>query len=49
MNPAVIGREVGEVLRLHHDLGFVVSRIQHKGASDIVRDDTRLERGDIVA
>jgi putative transport protein len=49
MNPAVIGREVQEVLRPHHDLGFVVSRIQHNGASDIVRDDTRLERGDIVA
>jgi putative transport protein len=49
MNPAVIGRTVQEVLRPHHDLGFVVSRIQHNGASDIVRDDTRLERGDIVA
>ena len=49
MNPAVIGRTVQEVLRPHHDPGFVVSRIQHQGASDIVRGNTRLERGDIVA
>ncbi len=48
MNPAVIGRTVEEVLRLHHDPGFVVSRIQHGGASDIARGDTRLERRDIV-
>ncbi|HXP45914.1 MAG TPA: TrkA C-terminal domain-containing protein, partial [Terriglobales bacterium] len=48
MNPAVIGRTVEEVLRLHRDPGFVVSRIQHGGASEIVRGDTRLERRDIV-
>jgi len=48
INPAVIGRTVGEVLRPHRDPGFVVSRIQHGDASDIVRGDTRLERGDIV-
>jgi len=48
MNPAVIGRTVEEVLRLHHDPGFVVSRIQHGGASEIVRGDTRLEQRDIV-
>ncbi|HXP45970.1 MAG TPA: TrkA C-terminal domain-containing protein, partial [Terriglobales bacterium] len=48
MNPAVIGRTMEEVLRLHHDPGFVVSRIQHGGASEIVRGDTRLERRDIV-
>ncbi len=48
MNPAVIGRTVEEVLRPHRDPGFVVSRIQHGAASDIVRGDTRLEQGDIV-
>jgi len=48
MNPAVIGRTVEEVLRPHRDPGFVVSRIQHGAASDIVRGDTRLDRGDIV-
>jgi len=48
MNPAVIGRTVEEVLRPHRDPGFVVSRIQHGEASDIVRGDTRLAQGDIV-
>ncbi|MGA9207199.1 MAG: aspartate:alanine exchanger family transporter [Terriglobales bacterium] len=48
MNPAVIGRTVEEVLRLHPDPGFVVSRIQHGDASEIVRGDTRLEQRDIV-
>jgi putative transport protein len=48
MNPAVIGRTIDEIMRLHHDPGFVVSRIQHGEESDIVRGDTRLEQGDIV-
>jgi len=48
MNPAVIGRTVEEILRPHHDPGFVVSRIQHGEASDIARGETRLQRGDIV-
>jgi putative transport protein len=48
MNPAVIGRTVEEVLRPHHDPGFVVSRIRHGDASEIVRGDTRLEQRDIV-
>jgi len=48
MNPAVIGRTVEEVLRPHHDPGFVVSRIRHGDASDIARGDTRLAWGDIV-
>jgi putative transport protein len=48
LNPAVIDRTVEEVLRPHHDPGFVVSRIQHAGSSDIARSDTRLQRGDIV-
>jgi len=48
MNPAVIGHTVEEVLRPHRDPGFIVSRIQQGNASDIVRGDTRLARGDIV-
>jgi putative transport protein len=48
MNPAVIGRTVDEVLRPHRDPGFVISRIQHGGTSEVVRGDTRLEQHDIV-
>jgi putative transport protein len=48
MNPAVVGRTVAEVLRPHRDRGFVVSRIQHNGRTEIARADTRLQQGDIV-
>ncbi|MGA2324704.1 MAG: TrkA C-terminal domain-containing protein [Bryobacteraceae bacterium] len=48
-NPAVAGRSIGEVLRVHKDYGFVVSRIQHEGKIDIATSDTRLEFGDVVA
>ena len=48
INPAVIDRTVEEVLQLHRDPGFVISRIQHGQSSDIVRRDTLLQRGDIV-
>jgi putative transport protein len=48
MNPAVFDRTVDEILRPHHDPGFVISRIQHGQSSDIARGETRLQRGDIV-
>jgi putative transport protein len=47
-NPGIVGATVGEVLRLHRDAGFVVSRIQHEGRTGIVKPDTPLEEGDIV-
>ncbi len=48
-NPGVIGERVEDVLSLHKDLGFVISRIQQSGHTTIVKSDTRLELGDIVA
>jgi putative transport protein len=48
-NPGVIGRTLADVLRLHKEVGFVISRIQHEGRTDIARSDTRLAEGDIVA
>ncbi len=48
-NPGVIGRSVGEVLRLHKDLGFVISRLQHAGSTDLAMSGTVLSEGDIVA
>ncbi len=48
-NPGVTGRTIGEVLGLHKELGFVISRIQKRGVTDIARSDTVLEAGDIVA
>ena len=48
-NPGVVGRTVGEVLRVHKDPGFVISRIRHAGRTDIASSDTRLAEGDILA
>ncbi|OPZ71205.1 MAG: Aspartate/alanine antiporter [bacterium ADurb.Bin478] len=48
-NPGVAGRSVAEVLRLHKDYGFVISRIRHDGRTQIARADTCLALGDVVA
>ena len=47
-NPGVIGRTVSEVLSLHKEVGFVVSRIRHGGRTDLARSATPLSEGDIV-
>ena len=48
-NPGVAGQNLADVLRLHKDLGFVVSRVQHKGETALASAATRLELGDVVA
>lgn len=48
-NPGIASRTIGDVLRVHRDYGFVVTRFQHDGQVDIATSDTRLEFGDIVA
>ncbi|MBI4874046.1 MAG: transporter [Acidobacteria bacterium] len=48
-NPGVIGRSVGDVLRLHKDLGFVIGRIRHAGEIDLAKSGTTLAAGDVVA
>jgi putative transport protein len=47
-NPGVVGRTLGDVMRVHKDVGFVVSRIRHEGRTDIAASGTRLAEGDIV-
>jgi putative transport protein len=48
-NPGVIGRTIAEVLRVHKEYGFVISRIQKQDQTDIATSGTVLESGDIVA
>ncbi len=48
-NPGVTGRSLADVLRLHKEVGFVISRIRHNGRTDIAKSDTMLHEGDIVA
>jgi putative transport protein len=47
-NPGVTGRGIGDILRLHSPLGFIVSRVQHEGKTSIATPDTELSLGDIV-
>ncbi len=47
-NPGVIGATAGDLLRLHRDAGFVISRIRHRGKTEIVTQETRLAHGDVV-
>ncbi len=47
-NPAVIGKRVGDVLKLIGDAGFVLSRIQKENATDVVISDTILGDGDLI-
>jgi putative transport protein len=48
-NPGVTGQNLADVLRLHKDLGFVISRIQHAGSTALAESGTHLALGDIVA
>ena len=48
-NPGVLGQRVEEILRVHAELGFVISRIRHDGRTGLVTSDTVLNEGDIVA
>ena len=48
-NPGIARRTVADVLSLHRNPGFVVSRLQHEGRVDLVQPDTVLALGDVVA
>jgi putative transport protein len=47
-NPGVAGQTLAEVLRLHKDLGFVVSRIRHGADTGLATAESKLVLGDIV-
>jgi putative transport protein len=48
-NPGIVGQTLADILRVHHDLGFVISRVQRAGETSLATSDTRLEPGDVVA
>ncbi|HVX67302.1 MAG TPA: TrkA C-terminal domain-containing protein, partial [Bryobacteraceae bacterium] len=47
-NPGIAGHKIGEVLRLHPALGFVVSRVRRQGRTSIATPEAELALGDIV-
>ena len=48
-NPGVIGQKVEEVLRVHGEVGFVVSRIRRGDNTGLVTSETVLADRDVVA
>ena len=48
-NPRVADQPLADVLRLHKDLGFLISRIRHKGETTLATAESSLALGDIVA
>ena len=48
-NPGVAGQKLAEVLQLHKEVGFVVSRIRHGERTSLATSESRLELGDVVA
>jgi putative transport protein len=48
-NPGVCGQNLADVLRIHKELGFVISRIQHGQATCLATATSQLVLGDIVA
>jgi putative transport protein len=47
-NPGVFGRAIGDVMHLHKEPRFVISRVQQGGQTQLVRPDLRLGQGDLV-
>jgi len=48
-NGGVAGLTVGELMQMHKDAGFVISRIQHAGRVDLAQPETVLAAGDVIA
>ena len=47
-NPGIYGQALGDILQLHRDPGFVISRVRQMGETQLAHHDIRLNEGDIV-
>lgn len=47
-NPGIVGRTITDIMQLHKEPHFVVSRVQQGGRMQLVRPDLRLGQGDVV-
>ena len=47
-NPGIFGETLGDVVHLHRDSGFVISRVRQKGRTHLAHNDIRLREGDIL-
>jgi putative transport protein len=47
-NPGIEGRTLGDIMQLHRDPGFVISRVHQRGTTQLARPDIQLNHGDVV-
>ena len=47
-NPGVFGQTLGDLLQLHRDAGFVISRVRQKGKTQLAHSEIVLGEGDIL-
>jgi putative transport protein len=47
-NPGIFGQTLGDVLHLHRDAGFVISRVRQSGKTRLANSDIALNEGDIL-
>jgi putative transport protein len=47
-NPGIVGRTLGDVMQLHRDPGFVISRVRQGGKTQLARPDILLSHGDVI-
>jgi len=47
-NPGICGQALGDVLQLHREAGFVISRVRQQGKTHLAHSDIQLGEGDIL-
>ncbi|HEX8925688.1 MAG TPA: TrkA C-terminal domain-containing protein [Terriglobales bacterium] len=47
-NPALFGHTIGQVMQVHSDAGFTISRVRHNGEIQVFRPEIELADGDVV-
>ncbi len=47
-NPGICGKRLGDVLDLHRDTGFVISRVRQQGKIHLAHSDIVLAEGDVL-
>jgi len=47
-NPGIVGQRLGDILGLHRDAGFVISRVRQQGKIHLANSDITLAEGDTL-
>jgi putative transport protein len=47
-NPGIVGQRLGDILELHREAGFVISRVRQQGKIHLANSDITLDEGDTL-